>query len=48
MSKGRIRHQRKVRRQIKAMMLFGPSAKPTHKSQSGRTGSVHSKREKAK
>lgn len=46
MSKAKSRHTRKRRRQTKAVMKHGPSAKPTHKLQAGRTGSLHAKKTK--
>jgi hypothetical protein len=36
------RRARKQRRAIKAILKFGTSSRPTHKSPSGRTGSVRS------
>ena len=39
-------HKRRVRRhrhQGKQWVRFGPTAKPTHKSKSGRTGQVHTR-----
>lgn len=36
------RRTRKQRRAMKAVLKYGPSARPTHKSRSGRTGQVRS------
>jgi hypothetical protein len=36
------RRGRKQRRATKAILKYGPSARPTHKSPSGRTGQVRS------
>ena len=36
------RRGRKQRRAVKAILKFGTSARPTHKSRSGRTGKVRS------
>lgn len=36
------RRTRKQRRAIKAILKYGTSARPTHKSPSGRTGKVRS------
>jgi len=36
------RRARKQRRATKAILKFGPEARPTHKSKSGRTGQIHS------
>lgn len=33
---------RKQRRKVRAILKYGPSARPVHKSRSGRTGSVRS------
>ena len=38
------RRARKQRRAVKAILKFGPSARPTHKSRSGRTGKVRASR----
>jgi hypothetical protein len=43
--KNRTRTRRK-RRQQKAALRFGPSAKPTHRLKSGRTGWAHTKKVK--
>lgn len=36
------RRTRKQRRAMKAILKFGPDARPTHKSRSGRTGKIFS------
>jgi hypothetical protein len=36
------RRGRKQRRAVKAILKYGPSARPTHKSRSGRTGRIRS------
>ena len=41
-AKSNKRRTRKLRRQARAVLRFGPAAKPTHKSRSGRTGQVRS------
>lgn len=43
MSKARVRHTRKRRRQAKAAMR-NRAAKPTHRLTGGRTGSLHGKK----
>ena len=48
MSKSKTRHGRKRRRNDKKVLKFGVKAKPTHKSPSGRTGSVRAKQLKEK
>lgn len=47
MSRGKLTRKRRHRRQFKQALKFGPSAKPTHKLKSGRTGSVHTKKIKS-
>lgn len=42
------RRTRKHRRAIKAILKHGRSARPTHKSKSGRTGKVRSSQMKGK
>jgi hypothetical protein len=44
MGKSRVRRRRKIRRQMRAVLKHGPSAKPSHRLKSGRTGKVHSKK----
>jgi hypothetical protein len=39
---GKTRRTRKQRRGVKAILKFGPEARPTHKSPSGRTGKIRS------
>lgn len=46
--KARKLHTRRKRRQYKAAGKFGPSAKPSHRLISGRTGKVHSKKLKSR
>ena len=48
MSASKARHTRKARHQRKQAQKFGKRAKPTHKSPSGRTGSVKAKHMRAK
>lgn len=44
MAGAKTRHTRRHRRQAKAVLKFGPSAKPKHALKSGRTGQVHKKK----
>ena len=48
MSKSKKRRERKGRRNNRKVLKFGINAKPTHKSPSGRTGSVRGKQLKEK
>lgn len=48
MAEGKRRRTRKLRRAVKKVLSFGPEAKPTHTSRSGRTGKIHSVRLKSR
>jgi hypothetical protein len=40
--------KRKQRRQMRQILRHGPTAKPTHKGRSGRTGAMHHKKLKGR
>lgn len=48
MAGAKTSHTRRHRRQVKAVLKYGPSAKPKHTLKSGRTGQVHKKKIKSR